>query len=484
MNPLQIQTNAQGSFVTYKLGHQESLDRMTMGMLTNNKIKGMIPIDYSQIDSERWIKYDITSMQPLQSYLSGILTRKKALGIFSQIVNTFLLAEDYMIDASFIILDINNIYINAGTGELGIICLPISGFVSSVTLQDLAADITRRGQFNSRENCDYVTKILNFVNGSGFSIAGFKDLLEELTRDSVQRIQRENTDSEMPGEALSALEEVNGQMAVTVESVADLAGHNVGQGNQTPQGIWIGEGKEGTASAGGTVPPISGEKQKKEKKGLFGKKKKKAKKEKKVKAQPSVSMNNNGMMIPGMTSSQEQKPLESSKTLEKPPAGAVSPPPGSPVMKTAVPPDLSGIASQINVGQPRMTTSGDKPEWSISQDLGSGVGVSDNTIMLKLEEEPTAVLCRVRTGEEKVIDKGELVIGKASSGVDYCIRDNTTISRVHAKILRHGTQYFIQDNDSMNHTYVDGRQVMNGQELPIQNGSRIRLSDEEFIFKL
>ena len=54
------------------------------------------------------------------------------------------------------------------------------------------------------------------------------------------------------------------------------------------------------------------------------------------------------------------------------------------------------------------------------------------------------------------------MIGKASSGVDYCIRDNTTISRVHAKILRHGTQYFIQDNDSMNPTYVDGRQVMNG----------------------
>lgn len=482
MNPLQIQTNAQGSFVTYKLEHQESLDRMTMGMLTNNKIKGMIPIDYSQIDSERWIKYDITSMQPLQSYLSGILTRKKALGIFSQIVNTFLLAEDYMIDASFIILDINNIYINASTEELGIICLPISGFVSNVTLQDLAANITRRGQFNSRENCDYVTKILNFVNGSQFSIAGFKDLLDELTRDSVQRIQRENMDHDMTGEAESALEEVNGQMAVAVESVADMVGQNTG--NQRQQGIWIGDGKGGSSSAGGAASPVSKEKQKKEKKGLFGKKKKKAKKEQKVKPQPSGGVDNNGMMIPGMASSQEQKPLEPSKPTEKPSAGAVSPPQGRSVMKPAVPPDLSGIASQINMGQPRITNSVDKPEWSISQDLGSGVGVSDNTIMLKLEEEPTAVLCRVRTGEEKVVDKGELVMGKASSGVDYCIRDNTTISRVHAKILRHGTQYFIQDNDSMNHTYVDGRQVMKGEELPIQNGSRIRLSDEEFIFKL
>lgn len=481
MNPLQIQTNAQGSFVTYKLEHQESLDRMTMGMLTNNKIKGMIPIDYSQIDSERWIKYDITSMQPLQSYLSGILTRKKALGIFSQIVNTFLLAEDYMIDASFIILDINNIYINAGTEELGIICLPVSGFVSNVTLQDLAANITRRGQFNSRENCDYVTKILNFVNGSQFSIAGFKDLLDELTRDSVQRIQRENMDHDMTGEAESALEEVNGQMAVAVESVADMVGQNTG--NQRQQGIWIGDGKGGSSSAGGAAPPVSKEKQKKEKKGLFGKKKKKAKKEQKVKPL-SGGVDNNGMMIPGMDSLQEQKLLEPSKPTEKPSAGAVSPPPGRPVMKPAVPPDLSGIASQINMGQPRITNSVDKPEWSISQDLGSGVGVSDNTIMLKLEEEATAVLCRVRTGEEKVVDKGELVMGKASSGVDYCIRDNTTISRVHAKILRHGTQYFIQDNDSMNHTYVDGRQVMKGEELPIQNGSRIRLSDEEFIFKL
>lgn len=481
MNPLQIQTNAQGSFVTYKLEHQELLDRMTMGMLTNNKIKGMIPIDYSQIDSERWIKYDITSMQPLQSYLSGILTRKKALGIFSQIVNTFLLAEDYMIDASFIILDINNIYINAGTEELGIICLPVSGFVSNVTLQDLAANITRRGQFNSRENCDYVTKILNFVNGSQFSIAGFKDLLDELTRDSVQRIQRENMDHDMTGEAESALEEVNGQMAVAVESVADMVGQNTG--NQRQQGIWIGDGKGGSSSAGGAAPPVSKEKQKKEKKGLFGKKKKKAKKEQKVKPL-SGGVDNNGMMIPGMDSLQEQKLLEPSKPTEKPSAGAVSPPPGRPVMKPAVPPDLSGIASQINMGQPRITNSVDKPEWSISQDLGSGVGVSDNTIMLKLEEEATAVLCRVRTGEEKVVDKGELVMGKASSGVDYCIRDNTTISRVHAKILRHGTQYFIQDNDSMNHTYVDGRQVMKGEELPIQNGSRIRLSDEEFIFKL
>lgn len=484
MNPLQIQTNAQGSFVTYRLERQESLDRMTMGMLTNNKIKGMIPIDYSQIDSDRWIKYDVTSMQSLQSYLSGLLTRKKALGIFSQIVNTFLLAEDYMIDASFIILDINNIFIDAGTGELGIICLPISGFVSNVTLQDLAANITRCGQFNSQENCDYVTKILNFVNSSGFSIAGFKDLLDELTRDSVQRIQRENPDLKNSGEAMSAIEEVNEQMAVTVESVADMVGHNAGQGNQNLQGIWIGEGKGVSSSAGGTAPPVSVEKRKKDKKGLFGKKKKKAKKAQKVKAQPTGGVDSNGMMIPGMPKQQERKPFVPSEPSEKSPFGAAASSPGSPGIKPAVPPDLEGIASQINVGQPQIMASSNKPEWSISQDLGSGVGVSDNTIMLKLEEEPTAVLCRVRTGEEKAVDKGELVIGKASSGVDFCIRDNTTISRVHAKILRHGTQYFIQDNDSMNHTYVDGRQVMKGQELPIQNGSRIRLSDEEFIFKL
>lgn len=479
MNPLKMQTNAEGSFITYKLGQQESLDRMTMGMIRNNRIKGLLPLNFSQIDSERWIKYEITSMVPLQTYLSGVLTRKKTLNLFSQVADTFLLVEDYMIDASFIILDSKFVYVNAVTGEIGIICLPLSGFVGNVTLKDFVGNITRTVQFDSRENCDYVAKILNFTNSSGFSITGLKKLLDELVSESVQRIQRKNPDGVMMGGGMTPFEEVNGQMAVTVESVAGMVSNPIPQMNAEPQGIRengnippVG----GMSTRGGIVSTVQEQKAPKEKKGLFGKKKKKE--------QPNVGMAIPGMSVPGMKENRSMTaPQTAMKAAIAPAPGPILSPNGNPGISVPDEQDLSGIASQINGKRP-MTTISSKPEWSISPDFETKVGISDGTIMLNVEMDPPAVLRRLRNRETTVIENGELVIGKDRNSVDYCISDNSTISRVHAKIIRREKQYFIKDNNSMNHTYVNDRQVLGGQEVMIENGDRIRLSDEEFIFSL
>lgn len=487
MNPLKIQTNAEGSFVTYKLEGQESLDQMTMGMLRNNRIKGLLPLDYSQIDSERWIKYDITSMMSLRKYISGMMTRKKALDLLSQVTDLFLLVEDYMIDASFIILDANYVFANAATGELGIICLPLSGFVGKVTIKEFVGSIMRSGQFNSRENCDYVTKLLNFANGSGFSITGLKQLLDELIHESVQRTEHRNP-NEMISGGMSAFEDVSGQMAVTVESVANMVSHmpkdNFSNGIPPADRV--------TASGYETKPL-------KEKKGFFKKKKKKEIQSNTVVPSPVGGMSVPGMEIPGMAvpgqkevvrmpdqgmtlaKQMPNQPLSSEKAplIQK----SVSVDKSKSEIPISSEQDLSGIASQINGKRP-MTTISSKPEWSISPDFETKVGISDGTIMLNVEMDPPAVLRRLRNRETTVIENGELVIGKDRNSVDYCISDNSTISRVHAKIIRREKQYFIKDNNSMNHTYVNDRQVLGGQEVMIENGDRIRLSDEEFIFSL
>ena len=185
-----------------------------------------------------------------------------------------------------------------------------------------------------------MTKILNFVNGSGFrlQVLGFTGRVD--TGQCTAHPAGKHW-SEMPGEALSALEEVNGQMAVTVESVADLASHNVVTGNQTTQGIWIGEGRKVRLQLAGRFLPFLG-KTKERKKGLFGKKKKGEGEE--VKAQPSVSMNNNGMMIPGMTSHRSRSRWNLQNTGKAASPGQYHRHLEVLVMKTAVPPDLSGIS--------------------------------------------------------------------------------------------------------------------------------------------
>lgn len=88
-------------------------------------------------------------------------------------------------------------------------------------------------------------------------------------------------------------------------------------------------------------------------------------------------------------------------------------------------------------------------------------------------------ICRVRTGETCVVLKNEFRIGKAESN-DLIIRDNTTISREHVAIRCNNGINVLVDLNSTNHTFLNGRMLIPGQEELIGGGDIMRLSDEEF----
>lgn len=504
MCALNMQNTPQGTFMTYKLNPDEKLDRMTMGMLTNNQIKGVIPVVYSQIDEERWIKYEVTSMVQLDAYLSHVLTRQKALQLLKQVADVFILAEDYMIDASFIVLDPQNVFIDPVTGELGILCLPVIGYVCKVTLRNFFFRVMELARFRPDENRDYVTQIQNYVNSRSFSVEGLRKKLEELIKDSVQRVVRSagdgfggdgqkeqrSMDPLRSMDPFRSMEEAGDQMAVAIEAVAQMANQNVVQspGGQREETAPMVTGK-GTAQE--ASKSVLQEKPEKKTKGLFGRKKRE-KKEKKKKPEKNTGMEIPGMSVPGMSipgmSAQGMSipgmPASDSAERAEPAAPAKS---EVPVLRKTQ--DLSGIADSI------MSFSDDKPEWNIAADFNE-VAISDATVFLDLGQEtqqavpasqpvlfePSAVLKRTRTGEQIVLQKHEFKLGKDANQVDYCISDNSTISRVHARIVQKDRQYFIVDENSLNHTYVNERLVVPSQEYPLTTGSRIRLSDEEFSF--
>ena len=93
-------------------------------------------------------------------------------------------------------------------------------------------------------------------------------------------------------------------------------------------------------------------------------------------------------------------------------------------------------------------------------------------------------IIRVNTEEKVIINKNVFKIGKANRGVDYSVDGNGAISRQHAIISRKDDGYYIKDNKSTNHTFVNNEQVGEGEEVLLRNNCKIRLGDEEFIFKL
>jgi len=96
---------------------------------------------------------------------------------------------------------------------------------------------------------------------------------------------------------------------------------------------------------------------------------------------------------------------------------------------------------------------------------------------------PRAFVFRVGTEERKEINKNKFSIGK-SQNADYTVSGNNKISRVHAIVIYEKGSFFLADNHSSNHTYLEDQELNPDRMYELTEGSRIRLANEEFVFHL
>ena len=111
-------------------------------------------------------------------------------------------------------------------------------------------------------------------------------------------------------------------------------------------------------------------------------------------------------------------------------------------------------------------------------------GASESTVLGGGQGVPPAALVRSKNGERVTINKQMFRIGKERRRVDYCISDNTNVSRLHADILYKNGAFYILDNNTTNGTTVNGSSLAGGQEHMLKNGDVIKLADEEFRFQM
>ncbi len=92
-------------------------------------------------------------------------------------------------------------------------------------------------------------------------------------------------------------------------------------------------------------------------------------------------------------------------------------------------------------------------------------------------------LVRERNNERVQISSSDFTIGRERSKVSYCISDNSSISRVHARFVVRGGNTYIVDNKAANGTFVNGVKLREGNETELKDGDKISLADEKFTFK-
>lgn len=452
------------SFLVYRLEPDDQLDSVGMGMLSNNQIPHILPLLYTQINEERYLRYAVPSRIPLESFLDGMVSKGRLLNVLMGICDAVEEGQAYMLDSSMLVLDKRYIFANVSTGEVALVYLPVSGKSSALELSSFFREIMFGTQFDSQEDCSYIATIINYLNGNGhFLVTDFKKLLQTLLDQKTVQVSVKKTVTTAPPASEPVPKPVSKPKAVPkpISGPANVVTPTpvpkpVPNSVSTPRPMPIPTVTSGSVAAPKSQVKVEDTK-KPEKKGFPFKlpsKKTSEEKQKKTTAIPSIP-------IPG---GKEEKPTPLAIPGKAPTANQ-----GFTAAK--VQPAEWGKATQH-------TSFG---ETSV---LSTEIGVTTvlNTSMTT-EEKTGAVLIRKKTGQKIVIDKLLFRIGTERSFVDYWVSDNSAVSHSHADIVNHEGIYYIRDNHSTNHTYVNGRMVQVDQEERLKDGDQILLGNESFEFK-
>lgn len=94
-----------------------------------------------------------------------------------------------------------------------------------------------------------------------------------------------------------------------------------------------------------------------------------------------------------------------------------------------------------------------------------------------------ATIKDIKTGKVLILEKPEIYIGKKEEMNDFVVSNNSNVSRRHACISWEQGNYYIQDLQSSNGTFVNGTKIEFGNKRRLQDKDRFVLANEEFIFR-
>lgn len=534
------------SYLVYHFNSAEEIDSVGLGMITNNRINGLAQAVFMQLDSERLVKYDITAKVSAKQIFCGVVDKKIVLGVLNGIVDAFLAGDDYMIDPANILFDMDYIYVNVSTGETFLIYLPVNNQKNGNNLENIIKSILFNSQFNQAENCDYVAKIINYVNSSQkLNLREFQELLRYV--DSNKNITQQSVRNIPPVQSVQPKQKVIvntesanvSQKIVTKPQQASWNQLNISNVQSVMQTQPAQNAKilQPQQMAQPQLPPkpnnggsLAGEDNiswinlmshySKENKELYQYQKAVKKAQKEAKKQGSQIMPNQNVRpsnvsfaIPGQPPQQRPQPAQAQPqnvmpqqpqqqfvqpqrqfTQSNQPQRQFAQPQPMPQAQQKPAQQVQPQPVQNQNANTGMTGNPSVPpqilenmtkagNFGETTVLGVGSEAGETTVLGASQAQIIKpYLLRIKNNERIELNKPVFRIGKERSYVDYFVSDNTAVSRSHANIINKDNEFYIVDTNSTNHTYVNGSMIQSNVETKIEHGTKIRLANEDFEF--
>ena len=510
-------------YLTYTIGEGCEVDEDVLEAMEEDGLEELVSVIYEEDDDFDYLTYDVTGKTELGDFTKRAMNKTQVFTILRNISLGLVTLKEEAIHLSYILLNKKFVYIDPETLGIQFLCLPVESDGSlSIEFKGFIRQLLAHMRFDVNEDLSYVGQLLTYINSDAFNLRGLIGLTEAIMEDSGIGFEEEGSiatddgteilsgsgDEEDTGvegfmEGLNgagdALPEIgdDGEEEEDDEPVESVEEMDIDKLVADATGMLTQRDKEmmDTARAEAAKAEAESEADK------GGKNNKKAATEEEVKERIEEIVNSGApKKEQGLTEYLKNEELDEvvpnrphvqTKNIRVNRAALV---------QNAADDGVSeeGTADIEVAGESRKRDSGEAvieniDEVANNQEKSSAVGQGT------LSKAQTAggsifgggatisinpYIIRVNTEERVMINKNLFKIGKANRGVDYSVTGNGAISRQHAFITKKEDGYYIKDNKSTNHTYVNNEQVGDGEEVLLKNNCKIRLGDEEFIFKL
>lgn len=421
------------------------IDSFAINMMARNRMINIVPTQIVQINEKKLVQFNITGLVKLNGWLSQCRPKKEVLSIFNSILNAFEEADAYMLDMEHLFLDWEYIYLD-GQGNCMLLYFPFDYVCNKdkiVFLQEVVSSV--RPDYQEKD--PYLFDILNaFGRGGIRKLSDFREIMKKSI--SIQgKEYQEQRKEEVPiaqnvGKNFSVPQEQE------VKTVPKEAEKKTGKKSSMSPRIPVINipGREPGAKTGVQETAQEIEKKESKKKGFF---KKKGKKQ-------------TSFLIPGKH--KEEKIENSEERSNNVPNGFRS----AGDTRENRPNDLYE-SYENTVMMPEPVSMRNEDEGTVM------LGQTDFFMQAK------ASLIRKKDRTSYRIDRDKVILGSGTAA-DICIYNNSAISRSHAMILYVNGEYYVEDNQSKNGSFINGRRLQPGVREPLYDGMVIRLANEDFEF--
>jgi len=170
------------SFLTLKTDLSEKIIYYQVEMIACNRIPHILPFDVRRENEETCLRYNITSLLSLTQFLKRKINRNELLKIFADVTKAILDSQNYFLCDKGIILDIDYVYINPGSGEVSVVYIPaeFDVDVGSEFRQFVMNVIITASVIDEGSGDNFIQRILEYAKSETFNMIDFNKLVMDL----------------------------------------------------------------------------------------------------------------------------------------------------------------------------------------------------------------------------------------------------------------------------------------------------------------